>query len=295
MKIGFSIESPVFKENDYTLLANHDNFEQLLTEIKSRGVNSVEIRKLSRGLDEETYKAFNKSIQMIWDKGMQITIHGDVEGCFEGEKFADIYPSMKYILDNFKQYQNEIVIPIHAIQKKASETSLNWEELKNQTIELFKKWTQTIEAENLPIYFALENNRSKETAIDPGNSCKEVLEMVKAIDSPHLGICWDMGHLYSNLTVGREIDMDIEQSIVPPKSFLEKVIHTHIHNLNSKGKTHFPLTKEYELPLESYIEALKSVDYKKTLNMELSFDRYEDNAPIREMIYASIKRLKELK
>src|SRR5699024_11837329 len=51
------------------------------------------------------------------------------------------------------------------------------------------------------IYFALENNRSKETAIDPGNSCKEVLEMVKAIDSPHLGICWDMGHLYSNLTV----------------------------------------------------------------------------------------------
>ena len=295
MKIGFSIESPALKEDDYTLLANHNNLEQLLTELKSRGVNSIEIRKLSRGIDDETYKSINKSIQMIWDKGMQITIHGDVEGDFDGETFSDIYPSMKYILDNFKQYQNEIVIPIHAIQKKADETSLSWKKLKSQTIDLFKKWTKMIEAENLPIYFALENNRSKETAIDPGNSCKEVLEMVEAIDSPHLGICWDMGHLYSNLTVGREIDMNIEQSNVPPKEFLKKVIHTHIHSLNSTGKTHFPLTKEFIIPLESYVEALKNVDYEKTLNMELSFDRYGKNSPVREMIYSSINRLVELK
>ncbi len=295
MKIGFSIESPAFKEDDYILLANHANLEQLLTELNSRDVNSVEIRKLSRGVDDDTYKAFNESIQMIWDKGMEITIHGDVEGDFKGEKFSDIYPSMRYILENFAKYQSEIIIPIHAIQKKRDETSFSSEEIKDQTIDLFKKWTQMIEAENLPIYFALENNRSKETAIDPGNSCKEVLEMVKAIDSPHLGICWDMGHLYSNLTVGREIDMDLEQSIVPPKAFLEKVIHTHIHSLNSTGKTHFPLTEEYIIPLDSYVEALKSVDYEKTLNMELSFDRYEKDAPVREMIYSSIKRLAELK
>src|SRR5699024_10472784 len=114
---------------------------------------------------------------------MQITIHGDVKG----EKFSDVYPSMKYILDNFKQYQNEIIIPIHAIQKKANETSLDLKELKSQTIDLFKKWTKMIEAENLPIFFALENNRNKETAIYPGNTCKVVLEMVEAIDSPDIG------------------------------------------------------------------------------------------------------------
>jgi|SRR5699024_7868473 len=295
MKIGFSIESPALKEDDYILLAHHNNLDQLLTELKGRGVNSVEIRKLSRGIDDDTYKVLNESIQMIWDKGMQITIHGDVEGDFKGEKFSDVYPSMKYILDNFKQYQNEIIIPIHAIQKKANETSLDLKELKSQTIDLFKKWTKMIEAENLPIFFALENNRNKETAIDPGNSCKVVLEMVEAIDSPHLGICWDMGHLYSNLTEGREIDMELEQSKVPSKEFLEKVIHTHIHSLNSTGKTHFPLTEEYIIPLKTYVEALKSVSYDKTLNMELSFDRYEKDAPVRDMIYSSIKRLAELK
>src|SRR5699024_12374024 len=91
MKIGFSIESPALKEDDYILLAHHNNLDQLLTELKGRGVNSVEIRKVSRGIDDDTYKVLNESIQMIWDKGKETTINGGVEGEVKGGEGGEVW------------------------------------------------------------------------------------------------------------------------------------------------------------------------------------------------------------
>lgn len=292
MRVGCSIQSPAFKEVHNVFLAQHDSLEAFLQKLKADGVKSIEIRKLDRVIDEETYHAYNQSIQKIWDMGLTITIHGDLTGDLEGSSFKEIYPSMTYILENYAKYQDKLVMTLHALSAKNQPNHASVEELKQNTIDRLSNWSKVIEAEKLPVYLALENNRSKEKAIDPGNSCKVVLEMVEAVDSPHVGICWDMGHLYSNLIEGKELKMALHE--LPPKSFLEKVYHTHIHALNKEGKTHFPLSEEFDLPIDDYVSALNTCNYEGVFNLELSFDRYEKEMPVKEKITDSVEKLKSL-
>lgn len=292
MNIGCSIQSPAFRENHHIYLAQNNSLDLFLEKLKNGGVTSIEIRKLDRVIDEETYHAYNQSIQKIWDMGLTITIHGDLTGDLEGSSFKEIYPSMTYILENYAKYQDQLVITLHALSEKNQPNHASVEELKQNTIDRLSDWTKVIEAEKLPIYLALENNRSKEKAIDPGNSCKVVVEMVEAVNNPHVGICWDMGHLYSNLIEGKELQMELND--LPPKKFLEKVYHTHIHALNDAGKTHFPLTQDFDLPIEEYVSALNEAGYQGVLNLELSFDRYEQEMPVNENILISVEKLKSL-
>jgi len=292
MNIGCSIQSPAFKENHHIYLAQNNSFDLFLERLKNDGVTSIEIRKLDRVIDDETYHAYNQSIQKIWDMGLELTIHGDLTGDLEGSSFKEIYPSMTYILEHYAKYQNQLVITLHALSEKNQPNHASIEELKQQTINRLSDWSKIIEKEKLPIYLALENNRSKEKTIDPGNSCKVVTEMVEAVNSPHVGICWDMGHLYSNLIEGKELQLELND--LPSKEFLERVFHTHIHALNDMGKTHFPLSEGFDLPIKVYVSALQGVDYPGVLNLELSFDRYAQEMPVNENIMISVEKLQSL-
>src|SRR5699024_8771851 len=93
MNIGCSIQSPAFKENHHIYLAQNNSFDLFLERLKNDGVTSIEIRKLDRVIDDETYHAYNQSIQKIWDMGLELTIHGDLTGDLEGSSFKEIYRS----------------------------------------------------------------------------------------------------------------------------------------------------------------------------------------------------------
>lgn len=287
MRIGFSIQSPALIDSVYNsiYLARYKKLEQFLSLLKSIGVTSIEIRVLERGANPE---AFRESIQLIWDMGLEITVHGEIKGNFNGERFYEIYPSMTYILENFKKYQNKLMIPLHAFQSEKADV----ERLKYETIELLEKWVTVVQTEQLPVYLALENNRNKEL-VDPGNSVKGVLEIVEEINNPHLGICWDMGHYYSNLLKNKDIRKRSLIQIVelPSDTFLEKVYHTHIHGLNIEGKTHFPLTERQSLPLELYVFALEEKGYQGIYNLELSISRWDEMTNYNKEIKNTIKRL----
>ena len=53
--------------------------------------------------------------------------------------------------------------------------------------------------------------------------------MVRKIPGKKIGICWDMGHSYSNV-------VNHKFPLFPPKEFLERVIHTHIHDPGPTGQ-----------------------------------------------------------
>lgn len=297
MKIGFSIKDSVWEKDErQPHLVGHEDVRELVAALKEQGVRSYELRKLPRVLDKDAYDKCNAYVQQIWDMGLEITIHGELPGDASGERFVDEYPTMAYILQHFQTYQDKLVVTVHAHQvkmKDAGDADVNVDELKADTIAQLKRWTDMVAAEGLPIYFALENNRSKDGAIDPGNSCRTVTEMVTAVNSPHLGICWDVGHFYSNLLNDRELGVPPGESLALPSSeFLSKVCHTHIHSLNkTNGRTHFPLTDKYELPLEQYVKALQQHGYDGAYNLELSFDRYESEMPVMDNVIASVQRL----
>ncbi|MDB5085353.1 MAG: sugar phosphate isomerase/epimerase, partial [Bacilli bacterium] len=137
-------------------------------------------------------------------------------------------------------------------------------------------------------------NRKKPAAVDPGDTCAGVLQMIDEINSPFVGITWDMGHYYSNLVSAGYVPalQDEQLDPLPPLSFLDKTIHTHIHGLGEQG-THCPLTHHESLPLESYVRALKDSGYTGIYNLELQFNRFPDQNQLVEDALSSIERLRK--
>lgn len=288
--IGFSIQSPVFlgnlsNQSNHDLIGNCENVDQFLAILKENGVKSIEVRILPRHADHETYMNL---IHKIWNAGLQITIHGHVEGQMEGSRFEDIYPSMRTILRHFERYQPDLTMAIHAFDAKEGSEA----DLLQRTVQLFKQWTAMVKSERLPLHFALENNRQKLSKVDPGDTTDGVLKMVELIDSPLMGITWDMGHYYSDLIKSTHNNLLEQTSLALPTAFfLERVIHTHIHGIVNLG-THQPLTTMESLPLEFYVKTLQALDYQGVYNLELTLPKFERDRTIQEHVGASIKRLR---
>ncbi len=286
MKLGVSIQSAGIRkgaslEERKKYLAGFNNLQEYLEFLKTQGVNSIEIRKYKI---QDDYTDFQEAIEAIWEKGMGITIHGEVTGApSDGECFSDLYPSLRPILQNLSLNQSKLIIPIHAYQS----TDLDASVLKKDTIRLFTKWISFIQAEGLNVTFALENNRQK-SVNDPCDHLEGVIKIVKEVNSPHLGTCWDMGHYRSNLTHGLKDSMDGNV----PDAFLEKVVHTHIHGLDVQKVTHFPIGDPSSLPLEEYVSALRRVGYGGVYNLELSFGRWGEGVDVQHELIRSIDRLK---
>ncbi|TBL75644.1 sugar phosphate isomerase/epimerase family protein [Paenibacillus thalictri] len=292
MKLGFSIQSPVFlgktsRETTNDLIAHYDKVEQLLDALKTAGVSSIEVRILPRGADPASYQDV---IQAIWDAGLSLSVHGHVAGEHPGSGFVEVYPSMAYILKHFHKYQNDINMTLHAFEAKTGSE----DELHRETVRLLRSWAAIVDAEQLPLQFALENNRKKSSKVDPGDSIGGVVRMVEETDHPRVGICFDMGHYYSNLLNEHGMKLPPEQIMedLPMERFLNRAFHTHIHGLGATG-THNPLTLPKSLPLEHYVNALKQAGYRGIYNLELTLDKFDKELSLSEHVLASVRRLKE--
>ncbi|MED5017602.1 TIM barrel protein [Paenibacillus chibensis] len=289
--LGYSIQDPVFqgiltRRTPHDLIGGCDSVNEFLHWLKEQGVCSIEVRILPRHANPIAYADV---IQRIWDAGLKITVHGHVEGNMVGNRFEDVYPSMKYILRHLGNHQDEVMMAIHAYDAASGSE----EQLFGRTVELFREWTSIVEHEQLPLRFALENNRKKTGKVDPGDTTAGVLDMVKQVGSPLLGITWDMGHFYSDLLhsqEGRKLQVPILD--LPEPEFIRRVVHTHIHGIGSRG-THQPLTDPSSLPLTHYVQALQNAGYQGIYNLELTMSKFGSDRPILDHASASIQRLKK--
>ncbi|MDB5085431.1 MAG: Xylose isomerase-like barrel, partial [Bacilli bacterium] len=185
MKLGFSLNPQLIAgnpENDSSaaFYASFGDSKTLLKELKDEGISSIELRNLPRTTDVEVSK---RVIHTVWDAGLDVTIHGHVGGQFQGPLFADLYPSIKELILHSGIFQQDIMMPIHAYA--ASEGSK--QELSDKTVELFQHWAAMVKREQIPLRFAIELNRKKPAAVDPGDTCAGVLQMIDQINSPFVG------------------------------------------------------------------------------------------------------------
>lgn len=245
--------------------------------IKSRGVQSVEIRAIGPRTDAQSVFL---AASRLWDAGLEFTIHGDLPTYPAQSPFETAFPSLNLLTSKIKDRGQSMTIALHAY---ASQTIPN-DELSAQTVTTLKTLTTLCQQQDLPYKFALELNRSK-SGIDPSTTYQGVETMHDQINHPAIGICWDFGHGYSNFTNGL-IERD------PPVSFLKSVRHTHIHDLAENGKTHWPLT-EQRLCLQTYVDLLKSVNYPGVWNLELDPPRYANEPNVKERILQSIDLLRQ--
>ena len=218
--------------------------ETLFPKLWNHGVRSVEIRGIStKACPLEAFRVIN----LLWDYGFNVTVHSTVKSVQTA--VTDVFVPLTHILLNMRQ--RELILTIHPI---AGDNAAMLKALSDHIIE-----------HNYPVCIALENNRRMPDGTD-GDSVALVLDAVRSVNRKNVGICFDMGH-FAWYTANFTDTPDM----LPPKEFLSRVIHTHIHAY-TEGSTHFPLD-EWREPFSLYINAL-DFRYVGVYNVELEPKRF---------------------
>lgn len=113
-----------------------------------------------------------------------------------------------------------------------------------------------------------------------GERREEVFALVREIDHPRLGICWDLGH-----------DAILGYKDLPSEDFLRAVRHVHIHDRNSAGEDHFPLIYG-NVPWQQDLRALSQVGYTGAVTLELNFKRAQTVARLNDRIVDSFSAMR---
>ena len=240
--------------------------EKLLENIRRAGVTSVELRSVGAGADPLNVLA---AYRLCLASGLALSIHATTpEDLRRAEDFFCPYGEL------FGQEgPQRFTLTLHALGSKETSSAI------------FARLAQLARENGYPVQLLLENSRRKEPG-DAGDSCEAVLGILAQAADPDLGVCWDFGHYFYNLT-----HYDGKPDDVPADEFLRKVRHTHIHSVH-EGRTHFPLGAG-DLPLKRYCAALIRAGYGGVYNLELGFARfYSETDPYRALIL-SLHVLKE--
>ena len=282
MNIGVSLPWPFISglftdEGSAALKKQNHSIDDLLEELKKNGVSSIEFRHWQNDIIPKLGDGFKR----VSDAGFQITVHGEVEDNYDS---LDIMDSMLWLnpyLENASQPAGRpLVITMHPVKTKGKTIAEN----HRKSVSILKHLCGEIERRNLPVMIAYENQRDKGFP-DPAVDYKDLVSAVRETESSRIGICWDMGHAFSNF--GRNL---IAEN--PPAEFVSMAIHTHIHDLYpGTDETHWPLTCG-TIPVSNYVKMLKASGYKGLYNLELSPERFR-NQDIMPAFIASIEIIKK--
>jgi len=235
---------------------------EVLNELKSRGVKSVELRAV---LPSHVPAEIARVAELLWDRGYSITIHGTPRSLTTAVR--DVFEPLTDLFAHLRQ--DGVTITVHPIE--------------GDNVAMLHVLADHATRNGYPVTFALENNRLLPDKTE-GDSTALVLDIVKQVNTPNVGICFDMGHYMYYLKKNHPDHPDR----LPPKEFFKYVVHTHIHALRDL-KTHFPLDT-HELPLRSLLESAY-YNYFGVYNIELDFPRFSEMRHARDALFGSVDAL----
>jgi len=241
------------------LLADFGSGDAILSWLKQKGVEYVELRMLNGKLSPDDYVCF---LEKVWQEGMKVTIHG----VMPAEKPEEYVLRYQRVLELICERQTETVFTVHSLQERM------------QTREALVSLHRELQKYS-GIRLSLENQRIHDTD-HLHYSVSGVAENAAACDA---GITWDMGHYAYNIQ--KEINA------VPEKRLLAQVIHTHIHSIDNEGNTHHHLT---ENPVKGYIRSLQECGYSGIYNLELFAKTYPETSSPKKTLEDAICLLKSM-
>ena len=233
---------------------------ELLPQLYSRGVRSIEIRAVKYNADPD---AVFSAASLLWMHGFQVTVHGSLRS-YE-TAIQDIFSPLVKVLAHLKQ--DQLTVTIHP--------------LNTDNVPILTTLADHIDENGYPVRIALENNRLLPCKQE-GNCADFVFDAVQRTDRDHIGICFDFGH-YTYYWLKNHPN---EPFTLPCKEFFRHVIHTHIHALRN-FKTHFPIDRDV-LPLQDILDRL-DFGYYGVYNLELDFPRLTED-PV-DALFGSVDTL----
>jgi len=281
MNIGLSLPFTYLSNNyidsDKVLTSSLGLMDELLSDM-SNLIDYIEIGNFS------TLSPIDQivtAVRNVWRNNLKISLHPSLPFSVVGKSLVKIYPWLKYLLPEIEKHQTDLMLNIHALAAPEGDEA----QLSRDTIINLKWLTKIIERENKPLHIAVELNRSK-GEVDPCTTYEGVIEICEKVNSPLLGIGWDIGHTYANY-------QNNLISRIPPNNFLNLITHTHIHDIGPDGKTHWPLTTG-TVPLKEYLGLLNKQNYSGLYIIELQPQRFFEYGNVKDMILSSIHRLKSI-
>ena len=200
-----------------------------LTPLRQAGLDTLEF-ELDRYLPE--WPQVQPLMEQCADSGMHICFHAPyrkphhVDGFVHGSRAEIIeqYRPAFEIAERWAQRQGRGVnVVIHGAVSGAAERA----DLRADTVQFLDWALESFTG----LCLALENNAPPAPGIlKTGDSRESVLEVVDELNHHRLKVCWDMGHDYLSGSAPE----------VAPE-WLDKVIHTHVHDVDAEGRDHYPL------------------------------------------------------
>ena len=258
--------------------------ESGLKALKGLGVTSIELNDVR---EHTPLIEIRQAIEFVSRMGLQLSVHLWLPLLDDGRLPAGFMEATS-VIDGI-----ETGVAVQAvIHGHRSSMFPRVEEAWDRTVQDLRTLCHLLEQGESSMVPTLELCREKDGG-PVGVTFDEILELVEEIDSPSLGICWDLGHGLSNVLVHGHEEF-------PPEDFLAGVTHTHIHGVLPNGRTHGPIgrdggmvgnnTRTYRL-----LEVLRDFGYQGIYNLELYPARWErTNALRRDLVCRSIETLQEI-
>ena len=229
--------------------------EEFLAPLKAAGMSALEFT-LHPGTDE--WDSMQALAEECVAAGYRCHFHAPYQPPFTIAGFATAKrdaierayaPALELVERLAKEKQYAPALVIHG-----ATDVMPREELRRDT-EAFLQWV-LVKTERARLM--LENLPHKPPFVRTGESRDEVLDIVRGLNHPRLGICWDLGH-----------DTLLGFTDLPDQEFLRAVRHVHIHDINAAHEDHFPLVYG-NVPWQADLRALAGVGFDGAAVMEIN-------------------------
>lgn len=249
-----------------------ERLDQYLANLHLWGATSTEMVLHHGPADERTARVhvlepdWEPMIARYREIGVAIQLHASLDSRFATERWLDEPDSLREeflpilaVARALTTEQGRVVLVVHG----AADDRRSRQDNQTATVGLLT-WLGN-EVEKMPgqALIALELGATKLDCPNRVARTREsVLDLVQAVGSPKLGICWDLAHDLENAA------HDEGWATVPSPDFLKHVVHIHLHDLDAEGVSHYPLVTG-RVPFPEQLQALARLGSLPSITMEI--------------------------
>lgn len=266
---------------------NHEWWDEvepgvLFSLMRDAGLNELEINA-PHEWESEAAKVAHRAI----DSGMRCHFHAPYPGRFglahfggsAGTELEEIFRSLfDLALECAVRQGVPSIINLHGASAKAAGADPL---LLRQATAGFLKWAAGV-IQDHPVRLALEVALYDPALYRIGQFGGELLDIVREVSHPALGLGFDMGHC---AMFERQRGMPYDLS----DEFVRRVIHAHLHDVNPQGEDHGPLVYG-NVDYPGYLRWLARRRFSGVVILELNYGQVIKAGPLHEMIRVSARR-----
>ncbi len=248
-----SANKPQLGFNMHPKWLRYGTANDFLSPLRELGLGALEF---TLNLSSPDWPEISSLIEECRRLGFRLTFHAPYKGLynpagFSGTKRGDVKRLYRLAIEyvaRIAEQAEPIILVVHAAKGDRPR-----EELRRDT-EVFLAWILEEAAGLCP---SLELLCRERDVTKIGDNKAELVEIVSALGSPRVGICWDLGH-----------DTRNGSKAIPP-GFIPLVSHVHLHDISPDGEDHCPLIFG-NVPYVDPLRRLGQVGYRGTIVLEVN-------------------------